>query len=96
MAEAENDINKSIGLDPYNGWAYRNKGLFYLLNKDFINSERLLKQAVEMDSFIDKIYFYLGTAYLKNGKQKLACESFSESEKLGDKMVTAELIKQCK
>ena len=62
---------------------------------DFESAERLLKQAVDMDRFIDKIHFYLGMAYLKNGKQALACEHFDISEELGDKMLTEDLIKRC-
>jgi hypothetical protein len=49
-----------------------------------------------MDPFVDKIYFYLGQAYLKNGKKELACESFKKSNDRGDKMVTSELLKSCK
>jgi cytochrome c-type biogenesis protein CcmH/NrfG len=63
---------------------------------DYPSAERLLKQALEMDSFIDKIHFYLGMAYLKNGKKADACASFSKSEKQDDKMMTTDLIKQCK
>ncbi|MFN8806194.1 MAG: tetratricopeptide repeat protein, partial [Bacteroidota bacterium] len=80
----------------YNGWAYRNKGIFYLMKKDFVAAERLLLQAEKLDDFIDKIYFYLGTALLKNGKKNEACAAFKKSEEREDKMMTAELIKGCR
>ncbi|MDZ7650046.1 MAG: tetratricopeptide repeat protein [Cytophagales bacterium] len=48
--KAEQDINDSIGLDPYNAWAYRNKGILYLIRKDYKSAERLLKQALEYGS----------------------------------------------
>ncbi len=71
-------------------------GIYYLLKSDFESAERLLIQALDMDPFIDKIHFYLGMAYLKNGKQSQACDQFNMSEELDDKMLTTDLIKRCK
>jgi hypothetical protein len=65
------------------------------MKEDYSNAERLLTQANEMESFIDKIHFYLGMAYFKNGKQALACEQFLLSEEAGDGMLTTDLIKMC-
>lgn len=96
LEKAEADINNSLSADPENGWAYRNKGIYYLMKQDFENAERLLKQANDMDSFIDKLHFYLGMAYLKTGKQALACEQFDLSEEAGDNMVTVSLLKMCR
>ncbi len=96
LAKAEEDINKSIGLDPYNGWAYRNKGIFYLIKNDNVNAERLLKQALDMDPYIDKIHFYYGMVLMNKGNQTEACEQFNLSEEMGDQMLTADLIKKCK
>ena len=95
LEKAEQDINNSIGLDPYNAWAYRNKGILYLMRKDYKSAERLLKQALDMDPFVDKIYFYLGMAYLNLGDSGLACVAFKKSEERGDRMLTADLIKGC-
>ncbi|MEQ8425466.1 MAG: tetratricopeptide repeat protein, partial [Cyclobacteriaceae bacterium] len=96
LDEAAKYIDASLSADPENGWAYRNKGIYYLLKEDYSNAERLLSQAVEMDSFIDKIHFYLGMAYLKNGKKAQACEQFDLSEEAGDAMLTTDLLKLCK
>ncbi|MFM8743561.1 MAG: tetratricopeptide repeat protein, partial [Cytophagales bacterium] len=96
LPKAEADINQSISLDPYNGWAYRNKGIFYLMKQDFASAERVLLQAEKIDDFIDKVYFYLGTALLKNGKKNEACAAFRKSEERGDKMMTVDLIKSCR
>jgi DNA-binding SARP family transcriptional activator len=64
--------------------------------KDYPNAERLLKQSLDMDPFVDKIYYYLGLAYLNNGHPAQACDSFKKSEELGDGMVTPALMKGCK
>jgi cytochrome c-type biogenesis protein CcmH/NrfG len=66
------------------------------MKEDYASAERLLKQAAAMDSFIDKVYFYLGVAYQKNGKRSEACKAFQQSEQLGDKMLTLDLINYCK
>jgi DNA-binding SARP family transcriptional activator len=66
------------------------------MKQDYPSAERLLVQAEKMDTFIDKIYFYLGTAYAKNNRRKEACDAFRQSEQRGDQMLTADLIKYCK
>ena len=96
LVNGEADINESISKDPDNAWAYRNKGIFYLKKKDFLQAERLLKQSLDMDSFVDRVHYYLGLAYLYNGKKEPACIEFRKSVEIGDKMVTADLIKQCR
>ena len=73
MENALSDINLSITLDPYNGWAYRNKGIYYLMTKKYEDALRLLQRAESIDPFIEKIYFYLGDAYYKNGNRKQGC-----------------------
>jgi tetratricopeptide (TPR) repeat protein len=96
LDEALADIDRSISIDPNNGWAYRNKGIYRLLKGDFSGAERLLNQALAMDGFIDKIHFYLGMAYYKNGRVKEACDHFRKSERMGDRMATAELLRSCR
>jgi tetratricopeptide (TPR) repeat protein len=95
LPEGLTEIDRSILMDPDNGWAYRNKGIYYLLNGDYGRAVKLLRQAAEMDNFIERVHFYLGMAYLKNGQQREACEQFELSEKAGDKMVTSALLKPC-
>ncbi|HCW08981.1 MAG TPA: hypothetical protein DGG95_16620, partial [Cytophagales bacterium] len=63
---------------------------------DFASAERLLKQSVDMDSFVDKVYFYLATAYLMNNKKELACAAFKKSKERNDGLVNAELERACK
>jgi tetratricopeptide (TPR) repeat protein len=87
LEKAEADINLSIAIDPYNGWAYRNKGIYYLMKKDFASAERLLKQAEKMDSFINKIYYYLALAFQGNGKEEEACKAFRKAHKRGESLI---------
>ncbi len=96
LPEALRDIDQSILLDGGNGWAYRNKGIYHLLSGSYEDAIRLLKQGLSMDSFIEKIHFYLGMAYLKNNQKKEACEQFRMSEQVGDRMATVDIMKTCK
>jgi Flp pilus assembly protein TadD len=59
LDEAEADINESITMDPYNAWAYRNKGVLYLKRKDYVNAERMLMKAKEMDHDLEDVDMYL-------------------------------------
>lgn len=90
------DINQSILLDPANGWAYRNKGIFWLMSDRPDEALPLLKRAEELDSFVEKVHFYLGMAYRKLGDKKEACRQFALSNRNSDNMVTPDLIKECR
>ena len=96
LPEALRDIDESILEDAENGWAYRNKGIYYMLTGDNERAVKLLQQALAMDSFIDRIHFYLGMAYLRTSQKKEACEQLRMSERVGDKMAPAEVLKSCR
>ena len=81
------DINHSLDIEPKNGWAIRNLGIYYLFSGDYPKASKLLKQAEEMDSTIDKIHYYLGLSYLKNGSKDLANSEFELSGKKGENMI---------
>jgi tetratricopeptide (TPR) repeat protein len=82
LQPALKDIDASIIGDPYNGWAYRNKGIFYIQQKNYADAIRLLTQAEEMDPRIENIYFYLGHAHFLNGNKNQACAFWHESKKM--------------
>ena len=77
--KARADIDRSIALDPYNGWAYRNKGIYYLMEQRYDDAIRLLKRAESSDSFIEKVYFFLGEAYNKQNDKKNACAYYAKA-----------------
>ena len=89
------DINESIRIDPYNGWAYRNKGLCMLRGGDHKRAVKLLRQAADLDTSIDKVFFYLGEAYLLNGEQTETCQAWKEGEKVSDEMSKMKLQETC-
>ena len=67
-----------------------------MLNGDYGRAVKLLRQAADMDAFVERVHFYLGMAYLKSGQQEEACAQFELSERAGDAMVTEELMRACR
>ncbi|MBT1712073.1 tetratricopeptide repeat protein [Fulvivirgaceae bacterium PWU5] len=69
-------IDASIIIDPYNGWAYRNKGIYYLLSGKPEEALRLFQRAEKADPFVEKIHYYLGEAHWLMGDRDAACKQF--------------------
>ncbi|MEM9896626.1 MAG: tetratricopeptide repeat protein [Bacteroidota bacterium] len=78
------DINRSIVLNPENGWAYRNKGIYQLRKGEYSLAIDLFDRALETGEFIDEIYHFLGTTYYKSGQPKKACESWQIGKERGE------------
>jgi tetratricopeptide (TPR) repeat protein len=76
---AVSDIDQSIADDPYNAWAYRNKGLWYLRTGDIANAIQLLSRALTSPDSVEKAEYYLAEAYLAKGEKSKACEHFKRS-----------------
>ncbi len=74
------DINQSILIDPENLWAYRNKGIYFLLNTDFTQAITYFKDVVDSKIFVEDIYYYLGEAYFQKREIDQACKTW----KIGD------------
>ena len=85
IQEAEKDINSSIVLDPTNGWAYRNKGLLYMKEGNSKGAIVAMQRGIDLDDFIDNIYYYMGNAHSASGEEVKACDAWKESVKRGEK-----------
>jgi tetratricopeptide (TPR) repeat protein len=84
LDKALTDIDKSIGEDPYNAWAYRNKGIYYLRTNQSESALRVLTQALKIDTTVSKLYYYLGEAYFMNQDVQKGCSFFLKAEARGD------------
>jgi tetratricopeptide (TPR) repeat protein len=73
------DIDRSIQIDPYNGWSYRNKGIYFVKKNQLQDAIRLLERAEKMDSFIENVYSYLAEVYANTGQQEKACAALVKS-----------------
>jgi tetratricopeptide (TPR) repeat protein len=90
------DINESIVINPENPWAYRNKGLYYFMQDDYENAERLFLHTIRMDGSIKLSHLYLGKIYVQQGKISTACEHFKRAIELGDDGVTEAYNENCR
>lgn len=94
--KAVEDINKSIVLDPKNGWAYRNKALWYMDQGRYDRAITLLEKAEKMDDFIDLLHYYQGICYYHLNATEKACASWDKSVNRGEKE-SLEMVKNyCK
>lgn len=94
-SNAVKDINKSIVLDPKNGWAYRNKAIWYMKQEQFDQAITLLVRAEKMDDFIDQIYYYQGICYINLGQPEKACSTWNRSIERGELRSKALLKRNC-
>ena len=83
------DINKSILLNPKNGWSYRNKGVYYTKVGEYAKAIEMFDRAKESAEFIDELYYYLGQTYLQMGEGFKACEAWKEGLANGEKRCEA-------
>src|SRR5690606_33586617 len=72
-------INESITQDPFNGWAYRNKGYYFLKQGDAPEAIRLFERALKADSRIDKLHLWMAEALFLQGDRVKACEYLTEA-----------------
>jgi tetratricopeptide (TPR) repeat protein len=82
--EGENEealplINESITLDPYNGWAYRNKGYYYLKKGNADEALRLFQLALNADPRIDKLHLWMAEAAFLKGDREGGCRYLLEA-----------------
>ena len=90
--KAVEDINKSIILLPKNGWAYRNKALWYMQQNKYDQAIVLLERAEKMDSFIRRLYYYQGICYQNLNLPDKAYAAWSKSVERGE-MESKEMLK---
>ena len=93
--KAVEDVNKSIVLDPKNGWAYRNKALWYMQKDQYEQAIILLERASKMDDFIDRLYYYQGICYHHLNLTDKACAAWSKSLERGERESEEMLKKYC-
>jgi tetratricopeptide (TPR) repeat protein len=94
--DAVKDINKSIVMDPQNGWAYRNKALWYMKQAKYDQAITLLERAEKVDDFIDRLYYLQGVCYSNLNQTEKACAAWQKSLKTGELDSEEMIEKYCK
>lgn len=96
LDEAKAEIESSLRLDDTNGWALRNRGIYYLKTKQTALALADLLNAEKKDPGIDQLYFYIGLAYQANQQKAQACKAFERGQQLGDSEATKMVAIYCK
>jgi serine/threonine protein kinase/Tfp pilus assembly protein PilF len=73
-------MNKAIELDPLNGYAWANQGLFLTQNRDYAAARRALERALAINPASDAFHFALGQLDMMEGRLN---EAQAEFQKLG-------------
>jgi tetratricopeptide (TPR) repeat protein len=73
-------MNKAIELDPLNGYAWANVGLFLTENRDYAAARRALERALAISPTADAFHFALGQLHMLQGR---LTEAQAEFQKLG-------------
>ena len=73
-------LQKAVGTDPKNQWAWTNLGISYLAVKRADEALTALKKEIELNPYDDVAYFYIGRAYV-------AQHNYAEAEKAFNKQL---------
>jgi len=83
LAKAEEAFKKGAQLDPLNAGAWLSLGQVYYLEKKYDKAIEVLQTSIELDPLsYPEAYFYLGRAYLAQGKKEEARSNFSKAVRL--------------
>jgi serine/threonine protein kinase/TolB-like protein/Tfp pilus assembly protein PilF len=85
-------MNKAIELDPLNGYAWANAGLFLTENRDYAGARRALERALAISPSADAFHFALAQLDMLQGKLTDASAEFQKlgsegGRQMGDAMI---------
>lgn len=85
-------MNKAIELDPLNGYAWANVGLFLTENRDYAGARRALERALAISPSADAFHFALAQLDMLQGKLTDATAEFQKlgsdgGRQMGDAMI---------
>jgi serine/threonine protein kinase/TolB-like protein/predicted Zn-dependent protease len=81
IAPAITAMNKAIELDPLNGYAWANVGLFLTDSRDYVGARHALERALAISPSADAFHFALGQLDMLQGR---LTDARAEFQKLGD------------
>lgn len=95
LTDGKAAIESALRLNDTNAWAWRNRGVYYLLNGDASAALTDLKKAETLDPSVESLYVYLGEAHRLAKNPTEACRAFRKAEQLGDPTVTPQMLNGC-
>ncbi|GAB2537722.1 tetratricopeptide repeat protein [Spirosoma aerophilum] len=89
-------IQESLQRDDRNAWAHQTLGLYYLNQKQYDKALVEFRQAETLNSSVDQLYYYIGTAEAALGHNDKACEAWQRGETAGDALAKRERATHCR
>lgn len=95
LEEGKQLVDKAIEADPNNAWAFRNLGVYYLLNKNFNKALENFYKSDKLDPSVDLLNYYMGLTQQSLNNKVKACEYWSIGKKLNEQKSNEALTKFC-
>jgi tetratricopeptide (TPR) repeat protein len=88
-------INESIVINPDNGWAYRNKALVYLEQKDYNRALQLFYEASTRGGSVESLFSFWADAFYRSGDLKSACKKLDEARERNEDFAFLAWLSEC-
>jgi serine/threonine protein kinase/Tfp pilus assembly protein PilF len=92
IPQAITAMNRAIALDPLNGYAWANVGLFLTMNRDYAAARQALQRALAINPSNDAFHFALGQLDLLQGRVAEATAEFHKQSGDGVRRMTTAMI----
>lgn len=89
-------MNKAIELDPLNGYAWANAGLFFTVNRDYPAARRALERALAISPADDSFHFALGQLDMLQARLADAQAEFQKQGGEGGRRMAYAMIEHAK
>jgi serine/threonine protein kinase/TolB-like protein/Tfp pilus assembly protein PilF len=96
IPEAIAAMNKAIELDPLNGFAWANVGLFLTVNRDYSAARGALERALAISPFDDSFHFALGQLNMLEGRLPAALAEFQKQGREGGRRMGDALLEHAR
>jgi serine/threonine-protein kinase len=92
ISQAITAMRKAIDLDPLNGYAWANLGLFFTVNRDYASARRALERALAISPSDDAFHFALGQLDMLQGRLADGLAEFQKQRGEGSRWMGSAMI----
>jgi serine/threonine protein kinase/Tfp pilus assembly protein PilF len=92
IPQAITAMNRAIALDPLNGYAWANAGLFLTMNRNYTEARHALERALAISPSDDAFHFALGQLDLLEGRNADATAEFQKQGGEGGRRMATAMI----
>jgi serine/threonine protein kinase/tetratricopeptide (TPR) repeat protein len=92
IPQAITAMNRAIALDPLNGYAWANIGLFFTVNRDYSQARHAIERALAINASSDAFHFALGQLDLLQKRLNDALAEFQKQSSEGSRRMATAMI----